>query len=287
MTVDARLDTADRIEALAGIVRRYNRMRWFHPSQWRTKAVQLENGQVLVADLESKDIGYWIVRSKVWEPEVTRFIRNSLPRGGVFIDAGANIGYFPVAVADLLGPDGQVFAFEPNPKLFRILRENFRINPIRGACHCHALGRSDYTSQLWVNEQSSGGGYLTKSPSGEEAGLGLSPQTVSVRSLDSFDMPPANVMKIDVEGFEPEVLAGARETIARSPGLRLVIEFSPSGWTGQGHDPAQVLDDLRMMGFSHMSLVIGSDIIDGLDPAALLSTAASAAVTPSLFASRL
>ena len=226
-----------RTRSPAVAARRYNLLRWLAPRKWRTRAVLLENSHVLVADLETRDIGHWIIHSRVWEPEVTRFIRDSLPRGGVFIDAGANIGYFPVAVADLLGSEGRVFAFEPNPRLFAILQENFRLNAIRGGCQPHALGKSEYSSQLWVKRKLSGGGYLTNAPSGEEAGMGLSPHEVTVRSLDSFNLPPADVMKIDVEGAEPEVLAGARETIARAPDLKLVLEFSPSGWTGQGHDP--------------------------------------------------
>lgn len=273
-------------KSLAVAIRRYNLIRWLDREKWRTKAVLLENGQILIADLESKDIGRWIVQTKVWEPEVTQFIRNALPNGGVFIDAGANIGYFPVAVADLLGPEGQVFAFEPNTRLFDILQENFRLNAIHGRCYSHALGKSEYSSQLWVNKKLSGGGYLTNGPSGEEAGLGLSPRMVTVRSLDSFNLPPADVMKIDVEGFEPEVLSGARETIARSPNLKLVLEFSPCGWVGQGHDPAQVLDDLRAMGFSSMSMVSGHEIIPDLDNSELLARAATAHDTPSLLASR-
>ena len=51
-----------------------------------------------------------------------------LQRGDVFVDVGANIGYFSVLAACLVGEGGQVFAFEPDPDNFRLLRDNVALN---------------------------------------------------------------------------------------------------------------------------------------------------------------
>ncbi len=64
----------------------------------------------------------------LYEPRTARCLRDRLPPGGVFVDVGANHGYFTVMAASLLGPAGRVYAFEPNPAVVRQLEHHLQIN---------------------------------------------------------------------------------------------------------------------------------------------------------------
>ena len=64
----------------------------------------------------------------IWEPFETTLVMASLAPGSVFVDVGANIGYFSVVAADIVGEDGQVLAFEPDPDNFALLQANLALN---------------------------------------------------------------------------------------------------------------------------------------------------------------
>src|SRR6185312_15602233 len=67
----------------------------------------------------------------VWEPDISRLIASCLQPGDTFIDIGANIGYFSLMAAKLVGPAGQVYAIEPWPPTLKILRHNIQLNGFR------------------------------------------------------------------------------------------------------------------------------------------------------------
>ena len=64
----------------------------------------------------------------VWEPYETSLVLRLLQPGDVFVDVGANIGYFSVLAASLVGDAGKVFAFEPDPDNFQLLCANAELN---------------------------------------------------------------------------------------------------------------------------------------------------------------
>jgi FkbM family methyltransferase len=160
------------------------------------------------------------------------------------------MGYFSVLAARKVGPTGSAYSFEPNPRIFQILVQNRRINDVRAEAYNFALGRKAYQTRMWVPEGCTGGGFITNDQNADGAARGFQGISVDVKPLD--DVLPkhviVDVMKMDVEGSEPEVLIGARDVIERSRRIRLVIECSPSAWVGQGHNPVAVLSQLEQAG---------------------------------------
>jgi FkbM family methyltransferase len=132
------------------------------------------------------------------------------------VDIGANLGNH----ANFFEAKGaKVTAFEPVAENFLLLNKNC----ISGTTHNVALGRSAAISEMLVNLSSMGDSHLRDSiclasDSSSEV------RTVEVRTLDSFHLQNADLVKIDVEGFELDVLEGAKETLARcSPALWIEI----------------------------------------------------------------
>jgi len=131
--------------------------------------------------------------------------------GMVVCDIGANIGAHTVALASLVGPTGAVLSFEPIPFLFQMLCGNVALNALTNVrCFPYALGADHGEVRIppidFGKEDNFGGLSVDQFPMGEP---------VPVMPFDVLRLKHIEFMKIDVEGMERLVLAGARQTIAR------------------------------------------------------------------------
>ena len=127
------------------------------------------------------------------------------------VEVGANIGVHTVSLAQMVGPRGMVVAFEPQRAIFQLLCANVALNGLFNVRTHHAAagaaaGSLTVPPYNYAAANNFGGVSLTQGGSGEE---------VPVTPLDALDLPAVHVLKIDVEGMEAEVLAGARALIAR------------------------------------------------------------------------
>lgn len=84
--------------------------------RWNRESVFYSTRAILIA--------VTILRSAVWQPEVWDSLRPALSDGAVFLDVGAHIGYFSLKSAAVVGRNGRVVAFEPNPETLQALRAN-------------------------------------------------------------------------------------------------------------------------------------------------------------------
>ena len=73
-------------------------------------------------------VGHTVARTGSYEPEVSATLREVLPPGATFVDIGANIGWFSLLAASLVGPTGRVIAIEPNPRNVALLRQSAKDN---------------------------------------------------------------------------------------------------------------------------------------------------------------
>ncbi len=163
---------------------------------------------------------------------------------GVAIDVGANIGLTAVTIARRL--QGPVYAFEPHPETFGYLRRTLiankadNVTPIR-----LALGREPGSLPFFVDPDSSASHLVLPHTLGHE-GNG----SVDISTVDTFAIPlggPVNFLKIDAEGAEDDVLAGAQRTIARDEPAAF-IEFNLFTLMTVGdQNPRDFLQTLRGM----------------------------------------
>lgn len=134
-----------------------------------------------------------------------------LQPGNVVIEAGANIGAHTLFLSRKVGPEGCVLTFEPQRLVFQTLCGNVAINSLTNV-YCWNMALGAETGEIVVpvldpnHEENFGGLELQKEGEGER---------VPMVTIDSFELPKCDMMKIDVEGMEEEVLLGAKDTIAR------------------------------------------------------------------------
>lgn len=187
----------------------------------------------------------------VWEPDLTRFIATRLDEGDVFVDVGANIGYYSLLAARSVGPCGGVVAVEASPTMFNELDRNARADAFGDRIRQVNAAAAAKTGTLTIfagpahNE-----GMSTTLPT---RGLRVE-STVDAIPLDqllTFDeVTAARIIKVDVEGAEPDVLAGMVNLIGslRSD-AEIVVELSPDWWPDRQLRPIDVLRPFVDAGF--------------------------------------
>ena len=149
-----------------------------------------------------------------WCRSDTRVFRDLLGPGDVAIDIGANVGFVTTIVARLVGPEGHVVAIEPCRGTFAQLLRTLELNaPLPVTSLNLACGADAGTAEIYAISASSG--LNTMRPS--LASTVAKAETVAVEPLDSIverlALQKLTLLKVDVEGYEEEVLAGARRTL--------------------------------------------------------------------------
>lgn len=181
------------------------------------------------------------------------FCLHLLRTGDLFVDVGANIGSYTVLASKVVGANS--FAIEPVPKTYQRLRRNINLNDISFLVdsRCCAVGKSHglikFSSDMDTTNQVVDGNYLGNLIE------------VPVKSLDHLleELQPT-LIKIDVEGFEPEVIEGARKTLALDCVLAVLLEtvnskieeiLRESGFEPACYDPFQ--RELKISANNHLS----------------------------------
>lgn len=195
-------------------------------SQLKYVLVELDKFRMYVSP-DDWAVGKIIWEKKEYEPHVAVAIRRILKPGMVFVDVGANIGYFSLMAAQIVGNQGRVLSFEPNQQNCGLLHLSARSNGFENIdIYPYAVAEKE-TNFLYDSLASNG--VLSEFNQDLEV---LNSNRILVRSvrLDEAirDVRKVHVIKIDVEGAEYRVLQGA-EKILREHHPILFSEFSPGG----------------------------------------------------------
>lgn len=190
--------------------------------------------------------GYW------YELDILSLLNHHLSKDDIFIDIGANIGAFTLHAAWLLQSSGQIIAFEPNPHLFKVLRGHNAINRIpNSTLHNIALGNKDGTIILQGCTDDTG--FTTARPSLTHDTSTIKCE-VPIRRGDDYlrdiDSKASGICKIDVEGFELEVLRGMTDFIENHDHFMYIIEITDDWLQQMGDSASTMFEFFQHYGFS-------------------------------------
>ena len=166
-------------------------------------------------------------RAGRYEPHVAAALRRTLGPGDAMLDVGANIGYFTLLAAGLVGPAGHVTAMEPNPENVALMERSVAESGFGNVTVIQA-GASAAIGTLALHAASGNGATSAYDPTrgARRTAAGL-PIDVAL----SRRAAPLRLIKIDVEGFEFEALRGAERVLAEDRPV-LLLEFAPEGLVG-------------------------------------------------------
>lgn len=177
--------------------------------------------------LNDNFIGAVIARDRQYEPHVTRVLKGLLSAGATFVDVGANIGYFSLLSASLVGPKGRVLAFEPNQANCELLRHSAAANSFETIIDIHPVAVAESRQQIAFATAGvdSNGRVINPSEADDEV---IPLPVVEAVALDDVLATAAriDVVKIDVEGAEARVWQGMQSILQRHH-PPLLFEFSP------------------------------------------------------------
>lgn len=183
---------------------------------WREHAKVVARGK-RHRQLMNLDLADWSDRmtfflGRYYELGVLETLDLLLRRGDRFVDIGANIGMITLHARSLVGDDGRIDCFEPNPDCVAAIRANLALNAITNVV-IHPCGLADHAGPMNLHLTSEHSGTATLADPGDDTVREFS---VDVQIGDEVLQEPPRAIKIDVEGFELQVLRGLRRTLADS-----------------------------------------------------------------------
>jgi len=184
----------------------------------------------------------------------TRLFRKLVTRGMTVVDIGANVGYYTLLAARLVGDKGKVFAFEPEPENYALLVRNIELNGYRNVIPVRkAISSQTGKADLFLNRETGAHGFLPD----REGVIGIMPvETVSLDKYFKGIEHPIDIIKIDVEGAELEVLLGMQNIIKNNDNLKIFTElFWPRGLQKSGFSPQEYWNKLVESGLQFIYLI--------------------------------
>lgn len=182
----------------------------------------------LVVDPADRSLCQHLMQDGFWESWTTAWFTKVIEPGMFCVDVGANYGYVTGLMAELTGPEGLVWAFEPNGSAFSALQQSVRINKWSNVqVFRNGLGDKNETLTLNVADEYAGGAsFVLPEPYGIEVKTQMNHQKVWVVTFDELEIPRfPDLIKIDVEGMEKEVLLGMESILEENP--LITIELLP------------------------------------------------------------
>lgn len=204
----------------------------------KTKEVEFFNCRVLLDKYDKYHLS-----SRDYEIPVE--VKNTVFTGQTIIDVGASIGLYTIFFAKMVGENGKVYAFEPEPHNFELLKKNITINGFKNVIlENKAVSDVSGTVKMEVAENVANH-RITKN---------LLKPTFDVESISIDDyfknkIPKIDFLKIDTEGYDGYVISGSTKTLTENPSVKILLEFHTKFMREAGLEPLnlfKILSDLKL-----------------------------------------
>jgi FkbM family methyltransferase len=224
------------------------------------RITRYQNDDGILFDLDMDEyIQKRIYLYQYYEPECARVARRFMRTGGVVVDVGANIGQYSLLAAKLVGESGRVIAFEPNSKVLERLLHLVDINDF-GNIEVIPCAVSDTVGESLFYPPPLSGNTGTGSLIPQEIGPSTNdmadrPEPICVRTvrldqvMESRGISEISFMKVDVEGFEMEVLRSLTSCLKRQCVHALMVEVWPDQYRNDGSSSNDVFAYMRGFGY--------------------------------------
>jgi FkbM family methyltransferase len=218
-------------------------------------AVKTVNGTYKMRlDLKDRGISQGLYLYGTRERDQVYIVRNNVKRGMNVLDIGANIGYYVLLEAGLVGEEGRIYAFEPHPENARMLKANLELNNFSDKVELRQMGMSDRAgaAEFFVSSRSN---LHTMNPVAFKGRKNTDFEgSISIDTADVtgflLDKKEVDFIRMDIEGHEVEVLNGvvrALEGIEAPPSI--LFETHISRYDDSSHDMKSTLKDLFARGY--------------------------------------
>jgi len=210
-------------------------------SYWRLKKLQYDlskehivevNGCSLSLIPNDAGISEELLLFNAHEPFSTKVLMKNLREGMVCLDVGGNLGYYATLESKMVGKTGQVIAIEPSPNSFKYLKHNLALlNKSNYEVFNFACGIEEGEARFLISDHSNTSRVLKE---GEKTTSDMNVVKVPVKKLDTFLkeklLKKLDFLRMDVEGYEMQILEGAKESIGKfKPMIQIEVHLQRLG----------------------------------------------------------
>jgi FkbM family methyltransferase len=185
----------------------------------------------------------------VYEPGMVQTLEAFLKLGEVFLDVGANEGYFSVIAARLVGSDGRVIAVEPQSRLIPVIRKNAELNKSNIEIHAGAISDKEGEANLLLTPSINSGASSFTRPTKYQ----LASQQVGITTLTNIiktkNVGEIALMKMDIEGHEYEAILGSPAVFKDGLIRAIALELHPRALSRHGHSVDEITSFLIRSGY--------------------------------------
>ena len=232
-------------------------------------------GNKMYLSVNDRGLSRDLLLRDIREPLQTNLVKQLVKPGMTVVDIGANLGYYVLIEASIVGETGKVYAIEPVPLNYELLKKNVRKNNYESIVETYLCALSDTCSisRLAITKESNFSTmFLTESEMSEWMKKQLEISTekivdVETVTLDKFliNKGPVDFVRMDVEGYEGRIIKGMSDTVKNSRNyLQLFMEIHPGIFGDSQAMVAEIIKDLTALGLKVKFIVNteGTELVD-------------------------
>ncbi len=209
--------------------------------------------------LDAQDSLNLSIEDKTYKPLETDVLNRNIKKGFVVLDIGANIGDDTLEIARSVGAEGKVYAFEPDPDSFKLLKKNIRVNGYENVTLVNkAVSNRNGKIKLFISDNNKADHRIYDSKDNRKYVV------VDMVSIDSFfknKKEKVDFIKIDIQGAETLALKGMKNLLVASKKPPILSEFWPIGLKRCGSNAKEYLNFLSKVGYKFFLLDEGKSKI--------------------------
>ena len=199
---------------------------------------------------------------KTYEPVQTEIVKKFVKKGDNVIDVGAHVGYYTFLMAKMVGNEGKVYSFEPDPENFALLKKGIEANNLKNVEIIQkAVSNTNSTIKLFLSDTDRATNRIY------DAGINDAHKIIEVEtcSIDNFlhnNKIKINFIKIDAEGSEQGVIEGMESTIKKNNQLNIMTEFFPFLIEKYGSTPQKYLFEIKELGYNIYNILENGTLLE-------------------------
>jgi FkbM family methyltransferase len=210
--------------------------------------IDVENHKMYV-DGRDMVVSLGLISRGKYENNETKIFMDLIKPGMIVLDVGANIGYYSLVSAKIVGNKGKVYAFEPEPNNFNLLLKNIKVNNYENIIPVNmAASNKNGNAQLFLDKNNFGNQSLASKNVPECRGvIAIKTITLDKYFKDIIKNKNMDIIKMDAQGAEGMVLEGAKNILKKNP--IIITEFSPIALKNMGTSPQKMLENIRKLNY--------------------------------------
>jgi len=183
----------------------------------------------------------------IYEEFGTSIVKQMIKKGDVVLDLGAHIGYFTLIFAKLVGENGKVYAFEPSPDNYSLLKKNVQVNGYNNVILVkNGVSNKTGKNMLYLSDSNPGDNMIIDTKENRQS---IEIETVRLDDYFRDFKNQINFIKMDIQGAELDALRGMSSLLKKMENIKIMSEFAPKWLKKFGNEPIEYLKLLKEFNF--------------------------------------